>query len=81
MQWNFIWNTNFFIIENASENNICEMMAILFWENWVNRQDTGMETGLTVLSTEYVHWMDLIPTAKLFSWKSILLAVLYVGLR
>ena len=28
-QWNFIWNWNIFIQENASEHVICEMAAIL----------------------------------------------------
>ena len=29
LQWNFNWNTNLFIHENASENTVCKMAAIL----------------------------------------------------
>ena len=32
LQWNFNQNTKFFIPENASENIVCEMVAILFGE-------------------------------------------------
>ena len=29
LQWNFIWNSNIFIQENAFESVVCEMAAIL----------------------------------------------------
>ena len=35
LQWNFIQNTEIFIHENASENIICEMAAILSRGRWV----------------------------------------------
>ena len=35
LQWNFFQDTKFFIHENASENNVCEMVAILFRGRWV----------------------------------------------
>ena len=35
-QWNFNQNTKFFIHENAFENIVCEMVAILSRGRWVN---------------------------------------------
>ena len=35
-QWKLIWNSNFFIQENAFENVICEMATILSRGRWVN---------------------------------------------
>ena len=32
VQWNFNQNSQLFIRENASENIICEVVAILSWE-------------------------------------------------
>ena len=36
LQWISNQNTNRFIHENASENIVCEMAAILFRGKWVN---------------------------------------------
>ena len=36
LQWNFNQNTKLFIDENASENIVCKMAAILSRERWVN---------------------------------------------
>ena len=36
LQWNFDQNAKLFIHENASENNICKMAAILSRGRWVN---------------------------------------------
>ena len=36
-QWNFRWNSNFFIAENALENVICKMAAIFFLHQCVLR--------------------------------------------
>ena len=38
LQWNFNQNTKLLIYENASENIVCEMAAILSSERWVNRE-------------------------------------------
>ena len=35
LQWNFNQNTKVFIHENASENIVCEMAAVLSWGRWV----------------------------------------------
>ena len=35
-QWNFNWNPNIFIPENALDNVVCEMGAILFTESYVS---------------------------------------------
>ena len=35
LQWNNNQNTKLFIHENASENTVCEMAAILSWGRWV----------------------------------------------
>ena len=37
LQWNFYQNTKLFIHENASENIICEMEAILSRGRWVKQ--------------------------------------------
>ena len=37
LRWNFNQNTKLFIHENASENIVCEMVAILSTEIWVSR--------------------------------------------
>ena len=44
LKWNFNQNTNFFIHKNASENNVCEMAAILSRGSWVN--DDFVPAGL-----------------------------------
>ena len=38
LQWHFNQNTKFFSQENASENIVCEMAAILFRGRWVNEE-------------------------------------------
>ena len=40
LQWNFNQNTVLFIHENASENIVCKMVAILSRGRWVNRNPT-----------------------------------------
>ena len=37
LQWNFYQNTQIFICQNASENIVCGMVAILHRGRWVNR--------------------------------------------
>ena len=39
LQWNWNYNTKLFINENACENVVCEMVAILSREKWVNKGD------------------------------------------
>ena len=41
LQWNSNQNTNTCIRENAFENAVCDMAAILFWMRWVKRNWLG----------------------------------------
>ena len=53
-QWNFNQNTNIFIDENASENIVCEIAAILCRERWSQR--TSLPTWLVVATTSEIEF-------------------------
>ena len=62
LQWNFDQNTKFIIHENASENVVCEMAAILFKESWVISPSTVSQLGGSVL------WLSGIWVKTLTHW-------------
>ena len=71
-QWNFNQNTNIFIYENAPENIVCEMAAILSRGRWVNTYGLDLPT-LSILKIETTQtnegtaWRNKEPCIKRFS--------------
>ena len=55
LQYNFNEKTNIFIQENASENIVCEMAAILPRERWVNSRPKLRVVIMPTLSSQLAH--------------------------
>ena len=56
LQWNLNQNTKLFIHENASENIVCEMAAILSKGRWVKTM-TEYQKGYSVLLAMATRWL------------------------
>ena len=60
LRWHFNQNTKLIIHENASENIVCEMVAILSSERWVNTFNK-MTHFLQMTSTQYTSLSENYP--------------------
>ena len=65
LQWNFDWNSNIFIKENALENRICEMAAILSKGRWVNYVSLYL---LCIYAWEAVHFDTCYCVIRVVLW-------------
>ena len=67
-QWNLNHNTKLFIHENAFENIICEIAAILSRERWVNYKATKHNKTLYISHGMYFIFEILCWWSNFFSW-------------
>ena len=73
LQWNFNQNTKLFIHENASENIVCKMAAILSRGRWVKNLPSHRKKKVHILIWQsehylwvYMNWSLLISILSLF---------------